>query len=306
MNTYRPNILLADNDAQSRRDLCEFFAQKGWDCNIVSNAEAFDKELGAEAEYDLVIADPSLPGLDLKSLVRDIFRKKPSQALVVVGASSKNQTEMQYIHNGLTDFLTKPVDFSLIERCIEQSIRLRDQEERERMTVRFIKSEKTEMRFTCRELADVQALALPILSRLVDGARLSSYEGLKMRLAIQEAMLNALEHGNLELESRWKEEFEEDGRDKFSKVRGERLSDPLYSERIVKLSSWFDGDCLEITIKDEGNGFLGSETFVPEVSQNLSCFGRGMTLINDAVDELRYAEGGAEVTLIKRLNGSGG
>ena len=306
MNTYRPNILVADNDARSRQDLCAFFAQKGWDCNIVSDAEAFDKELGAGAEYDLVIADPDLPGLDLKSLVRDIFKKKPSQALVVVGASPKNQAEMQYIHNGITDFLTKPVDFSLIERCIEQAVRLRDQEERERMTLRFIKSEKTEMRFTCRELADVQALPLPILNRLVQSSRLSSYEGLKMRLAIQEAILNAVEHGNLELESKWKEEFGDDGRDKFSEIRKERLSDPMYSERLVQLSSWFDGECLEITVKDEGNGFLGSDTFVPDLSQNLSCFGRGMTLINDAVDELRYAEGGSEVTLVKRLNGSGG
>lgn len=306
MNTYRPNILVADNDARSRQDLCAFFARKGWDCNIVTNAEAFDKELCAEAEYDLVIADPAMPGLDLQSLVRDIFKKKPSQALVVVGASPKNQAEMQYIHNGITDFLTKPVDFSLIERCIEQAVRLRDQEERERMTFRFIKSERTEMKFTCRELADVQALALPILSRLVESSRLSSYEGLKMRLAIQEAILNAVEHGNLELESKWKEEFEEDGRDKFSKVRRERLSDPMYSERLVELSSWFDGECLEITVKDEGGGFLGSTTFAPDVSKNLSCFGRGMTLINDAVDELRYADGGSEVTLVKRLTDSGG
>lgn len=306
MNTHRPNILVADNDEESRREFCVFFAEKGWDCNVVGDVAAFDRELGTEAEYDLVIADPALPGLDLQSVIRDIFRKKPSQTLVVVGASPKSQAEMQYIHNGVTDFLSKPVDFSLIERCIEQAVRLRDQEERERMTLRFIKSEKTEMRFTCRELADVQAVALPILSRLVESARLSSYEGLRMRVAIQEAILNALEHGNLELESRWKEEFGEDGRDKFARIRRERLADPSYSERFVELSSWFDGECLEITVKDEGNGFLGSTTFVPDLSQNLSCFGRGMTLISDAVDELRYAEGGSEVTLVKRLNGPGG
>ena len=306
MTPYRPSILVADNDEASRNGLTVFFSEKGWNYNVVSDAQQFDRELNTEAEYDLVIADPDLPGLDLTTLVRDVFRRKPSQALIVVGSSPDTNREMRLIHNRTTDVITKPVDFTLIERCIEQAVRLRDQDERERMSARFIASERTEIKCTCRELAEVQALALPILGRLVEGGLLTSYDGLKIRLAIQEAILNAMEHGNLELESRWKEELGEDGIDRFSRVRKERLADPIYADRIVRFMSFFDGDRLEITITDEGEGFLASESFVQDVGENLSCFGRGMTLMNDAVDEVRYANGGSEVTLIKVLQKSGG
>ncbi len=306
MTPYRPSILVADNDEASRDDLAVFFSEKGWDCNVVSDAQQFDKELNTEAEYDLVIADPDMPGLDLTTLIMDVFRRKPSQALIVVGSSADTNNDMRFIHSGITDVITKPVDFSLIERCIEQAVRLRDQDERERVSARFIVSERTEIKCTCRELAQVQALALPILGRLVESGLLTSYEGLKIRLAIQEALLNAMEHGNLELDSRWKEEICEDGVDRFSRVRKERLADPTYADRIIRFKSFFDGYRLEITIQDEGEGFLASESFVQDVGENLSCFGRGMTLMNDAVDEVRYANGGSEVTLVKVLRKSGG
>jgi DNA-binding response OmpR family regulator len=301
MTPYRPNILVADNDEATRRDLSAFFSRKGWDCNVVCDVEQFGRELSAEAEYDLVIADPDLPGLDLMALVMDVFRRKPSQALIVVGSSPQSDQEMRLIHNGITDVITKPVDFSLIERCIEQAVRLRGQDERERSSARFIASERTEMQFTCQQLAELQAVALPILERLVEADLLTSYDGLKIRLAIQEGILNAMEHGNLELDSRWKEEYEPDGSDKFSRVRRERLADPNYRDRTVHFVSVFDGEVLEITIKDEGDGFLASERFVQDIGENLSCFGRGMTLMNDAVDEIRYTDGGSQVTLIKIL-----
>jgi anti-sigma regulatory factor (Ser/Thr protein kinase) len=158
------------------------------------------------------------------------------------------------------------------------------------------------MRFTCRELGDAQLISLPILSRLIQTQRLLETDGLKLRLAIQEALLNAVEHGNLELQSTWKEEFLPDGSDKFSSVRRARLQDPHFADRSVCLTTWFNRDTLEIVVKDEGKGFRHSDQAPRVDAGNVSCFGRGMTLICHAVDEVRYSDGGSEVTLIKRLN----
>jgi anti-sigma regulatory factor (Ser/Thr protein kinase) len=136
----------------------------------------------------------------------------------------------------------------------------------------------------------------------VQTKRLAENDGLKLRVAIQEALLNAVEHGNLELKSTWKEEFMPDGSDKFSFVRHERMQDPKYADRTVCLTSWFNRDTLEIVVKDEGKGFMHADKRPKVNVDNVSCFGRGMTLIRNAVDEVKYSDGGSEITLIKRLN----
>jgi anti-sigma regulatory factor (Ser/Thr protein kinase) len=157
------------------------------------------------------------------------------------------------------------------------------------------------MRFSCKELGEVQAISLPIVSRLIACSRLAENDALKLKLALQEAVLNAVEHGNLELESSWKEEVMSDGSDKFSHIRRHRMADPSYADRLVVVTSTFDGETIKIIVKDEGKGFLHAQKPAVAVGDNLSCFGRGLTLISNAVDEVRYEDGGSQVTLIKRL-----
>jgi hypothetical protein len=68
--------------------------------------------------------------------------------------------------------------------------------------------------------------------------------------------MNAFEHGNLELRSEWKEELLPDSTDRFGAIRKERLLDPDYANRTVTICSWFDGVRLEISVRDQGRGFL--------------------------------------------------
>jgi anti-sigma regulatory factor (Ser/Thr protein kinase) len=157
------------------------------------------------------------------------------------------------------------------------------------------------MEFSCKQLREIQAISLPIVGRLLAGGLISESDALRIRLAVQEAVLNALEHGNLELDSRWKEIEGGEGLDKFASIRRQRMRDPIYADRCVRVTSIFEEDRFEIMIKDEGKGFLNSRQPIIPGAQNLSCFGRGMTLINNAVDEVRFNDNGSEVTLVKYL-----
>jgi two-component sensor histidine kinase len=132
---------------------------------------------------------------------------------------------------------------------------------------------------------------------------LSHTDALKIRLAVQEAVLNGLEHGNLELDSQWKEELSPDGRDKFSSMRKRRLADPAYADRSVTVNLVYGDGRLEITVRDEGKGFLNARG-VPDSCKvdSLSCSGRGLALMSSAVDEVQFGENGSEVTMIKRLH----
>jgi hypothetical protein len=119
---------------------------------------------------------------------------------------------------------------------------------------------------------------------------------------VQEAVLNGLEHGNLELDSQWKEEIGQDGSDKFSSVRKERLADPSYADRYVYVTLQFSDGSLEITVRDEGKGFLNSKVVQANGKvDSLACSGRGLALMSSAVDEVRFGKNGSVVTMIKRL-----
>jgi DNA-binding response OmpR family regulator len=299
MIPVQPSILLADSDERRRETLSSFCKKKGWGCRAVSDVTQFQSYLQNES-FDLVIADADMPGLSPMILIGQASRKRPSQSLLVVSDSSNKEYDLRMFRGASADVIAEPVDLTWLESCVEQAVSSKRQEEREQLAYSFVVSERTEMIFSCKELGQAQAIALPIVGRLLAAKRLSETDALKIRVAVQEAILNAFEHGNLELDSRWKEESVGDT-DRFTAARNERLRDPRYANRKVAITSWFDGEAIQIIVKDEGKGFSRDEKKDP-VAHELSPYGRGLTLMRNAVDQVVFSCGGSEVTLTKKVS----
>jgi CheY-like chemotaxis protein len=295
-----PTILLADGDAQSREVLGSFFQQHGWRYDVVAEAELVDTALD-KSSYDIVIADVAMPGMDSLGLLQAILQKHPTQAVIALSRDTSYDEALNYFRSGATDLLARPVDLPWLERVVRQIVYSKRIEERERLSYKFVTHEKTEMVFSCREVIELGTVPLPIVGRLEAIGALEHAEGLRVRLAVQEAVLNGLEHGNLALESVWKEEVRANGDDRFAEVRRERLSDPRYSERSIHVSVAYEEEVLQISIRDEGEGFLnlgaGNQT---HGAHPVSCSGRGLALMSSAVDEVLFDRNGSEVTLRKR------
>jgi serine/threonine-protein kinase RsbW len=96
-----------------------------------------------------------------------------------------------------------------------------------------------------------------------------------IRLALEEALVNAIKHGN-------------------------RL-DP---NKHVRISCWIDRDRVEIRIEDEGRGFQPEDIPDPTAEENLEKpSGRGIMLMRAFMDSIEYNDRGNCVTL-KKLRGS--
>jgi DNA-binding response OmpR family regulator len=296
-----PSILLADGNEQSRQMFGTFFAGRGWSYEVVPDSSSMVGAL-EKGTYDIIIADVALSGPDSAKVLREILEKHPSQAIIAVSPNATYEDALTMFRSGATDLLARPIDFVWLERVVQQIVFSRRNDERERATYRFVTSERTEMRFSCADVAQVSSISLPVVGRLAQSGMLSHTEALKIRLAVQEAVLNGLEHGNLELDSQWKEEIGEDGSDKFSSVRKDRLADPSYADRYVYVTLQFSDGSLEITVRDEGKGFLNSKVVQANGKvDSLACSGRGLALMSSAVDEVRFGKNGSVVTMIKRL-----
>ena len=103
--------------------------------------------------------------------------------------------------------------------------------------------------------------------------RVSERDAFSIRLALEEALVNAIKHGN--------------------------QSDPA---KKVRISYRLLADRFEVAISDEGTGFNPEDVPDPTVFENLErpC-GRGLMLMRHYMSEVRYNDRGNAVTMSKRF-----
>ena len=133
----------------------------------------------------------------------------------------------------------------------------------------------------------------------IDGRRIST-----VALAFNEVLINAIEHGNLELPVNYfVENPGSEEKETVFDLKNERLKDSKYADKKIIINYRFHNDETAVTIIDEGPGFDAASVVDYLVSDDTSksegC-GRGLMLLKYAVDEIRFNEKGNEVTLIIR------
>jgi len=121
-----PKILLIDDDRTFLNAMTALIM-------TVRTDIAVDTALCAEAglllvglgDYDAVLSDVRMPGLDGLRLVRECKRLRPSMPVVLVTGYGDQDVEAQALHLGAYAFIHKPVQpevlLSLIDRAIQQT-----------------------------------------------------------------------------------------------------------------------------------------------------------------------------------------
>ncbi len=103
-------------------------------------------------------------------------------------------------------------------------------------------------------------------------------------LALEEALLNAVEHGNLELDSSLRS-VDADGGDLYEILRLQRMADSRYASRRVRIGLRVEGDRAIVEVDDDGSG-IDEESRGPAGAGDL--MGRGMALIRRAFDSVEH------------------
>jgi len=117
-------------------------------------------------------------------------------------------------------------------------------------------------------------------------------------LALEEALVNAVEHGNLGLDSSLKPADPGDP-DRFEEERQRRLEDPELGGRPIRLELAVVGGRAEVSVEDSGEGFDPSILERPD-SAGLAASGKGYCLIRRPFDSVSHNAKGNRITLAKR------
>ncbi len=134
-----------------------------------------------------------------------------------------------------------------------------------------------------------------IRQRLLQVGSCDEVEADRLLMGLHEGLTNAVIHGNLEIPSALKE----DG-DAFARHLVERLDDPAYNRRCVRVGLGFDGTGWQWIITDEGPGFnveavLHRLEVDPE--NGFLASGRGILMMRAFFDDVRWEAGGRRLIL---------
>ena len=144
-------------------------------------------------------------------------------------------------------------------------------------------------------------LAGRVIAQLEDQLRALEYDDatgiLRITMALKEAVTNAIDHGNLELDS----VLRDDDISRFWDLGKKRKQQFPWKDRQVTLHMSATPEEVRYTIKDEGPGFDPSQLSDPTDPENLlKAHGRGLMLIRTFMDAVTHNETGNEITLVKR------
>ena len=151
---------------------------------------------------------------------------------------------------------------------------------------------KSEFHFV---LGNDTALIAPIINYLDEIIKMLKLCGVNQRMrvgvALQEACLNAIHHGNLEVSSDLRQEDESN----YHRLVRARRSQAPYEKRRVTIDVNATADEVVYTITDEGPGFDPSTLPVPADAANLERIGgRGILLIRTFMDTVRHNAAGRQ------------
>lgn len=125
---------------------------------------------------------------------------------------------------------------------------------------------------------------------------------LMVKMGLQEVIINAIEHGNLNISFDEKTHAMAEGR--YLDFIRERQLDPRYRDRRVTIDYILTSESVRYMVTDEGGGFDFHSTMNKvdkTVEQDMLTHGRGINMTKVLFDEVKYNKKGNQVLLIKNL-----
>jgi CheY-like chemotaxis protein len=245
---------------------------------------------------DIVLTDLDMPVMDGLELVQAIRRDYPALPVILMTVMGSEDVAARALHQGAASYVRKRSLTREVVRTVGSVLTV----------VRALPQQ--ERGLDC--LTDGQlgfaldndpARAPPLLGYLEEVASLlhphDRTERIRVGIALNEALLNAILHGNLELSSDLRQEDEEVFRD----LGEERRRQTPYRDRRVHVRARLSRSEAVYVVENEGPGF--DPATVPDLtdSANLERIGgRGLMLIRTFMDEVDYNEKGNRITMRKR------
>jgi CheY-like chemotaxis protein/anti-sigma regulatory factor (Ser/Thr protein kinase) len=242
---------------------------------------------------DLVLTDLQMPEMDGLGLVTEISAKYPLIPTILMTAAGSESVAREALERGAASYVPKKFLAAELLETVQRVIAMSD---KERLRSRLLNRLAESTWVLDNDPVLVSGLVAHIRGLLEQRKVCSESDVMRLSTAIDEAMLNSLYHGNLEVESSLKEQDDR----AFHELAAQRRLEALWCDRRITVTVKFE-DGVRIVIRDQGNGFDPDSLPDPTDPENLiKASGRGLLLMRAFMDEVHHNETGNEVTLVKK------
>ena len=261
----------------------------------ISSAEDGETALklleASPSTFDVVLLDQHMPGLSGMQVLEKIKEHPVLMHCPVIFQSGDTDPEaiVAGLKAGAHYYLTKPYDNSVLCSVVKTAVKdraeyVRLQDELDKRT--SLLGLLTAARFEFRTLDEGRALAA-LLSRACP-------DPVSVATGLTELILNAIEHGNLQISYAEKSALNETG--SWTDEVERRLALPEYCQRKASVAFELIGTTIELTVKDEGDGFDWRPYMELSPHRAMDTHGRGIALANMlSFSSLEYRGNGSEV-----------
>lgn len=262
---------------------------------------AVDGQEGAavfeEKRPRVVVTDLQMPKMNGLELTAAIRKLAPTVPVILTTGTGSEQIAAEALLKGATSYVPKSAMHSALVQTIHQVLVVSDATAHAEKPCDCLSQLQLEL-----HLPNKESLVPGVIARLEESLQelklFNEMEWTQIAMALDESILNAMIHGNLEVASKLRDV--EDG-EAYREEIEKRQQEMPFQERRVVVSLTATRNQAVFTVRDEGGGF--DVTSVPDPTdpanlENMS--GRGLLLINAFMDEVKHNDRGNEITMLKR------
>ncbi len=296
MRSNQHTVLIVDDSAVDRR-LVSGLLEKAGGYKILLATNGLDAmDVLRREAVDLVLTDLQMAEMDGLQLVEAARADFPLVPMILMTAKGSEEIAVQALSKGAASYVVKRRLTQELLEIVEQVLLSSDENRTQSRLMH---------RLVCNDFSFVLNNDLNLVHSLVKYiqhtlrcVRLSDeVDRLRVGIAVEEALLNAMYHGNLEVSS----DLKEQDPNAFEELAKQRCLLEPYRDRRILVEARLSRDEARYIIRDEGCGFDPTTLPDPCDPANLEKpSGRGILLMRSFMDEIVFNDTGNQVTLVKR------
>lgn len=295
-------VLVVDDSPVDRLRIGRLLQKAGFEVIFAENGK-LALDLLAKGSVDIVVTDLHMPELDGLELMEAIRLRYPAVPVLLMTAHGSEEIAVKALQRGAANYVPKrsiaedlvPTVRNVLEVTQPE---IPQTESPEHNVLDLV--EYTESKYVLHNEIGVIPSLISYLEanltrmKLIDGTTL-----IQIGMALREALVNAITHGNLEVPS----SLREDATNTYFDIIEERKRTKPYCDRQVIITAREARNEVTYVIVDEGPGFDPSSLPDPtDLLQLEKVHGRGLWLIRTFMDEVRHNARGNEITMVKYID----
>ena len=246
---------------------------------------------------DLIVTDLRMPEMDGLGLVERVTADGIGVPVILMTSFGNEEIALQALNAGAASYVPKAVLDKYLIYTVENVIALSQGKKNRQRVLQALTH--VHLQFVLdNDITYVPPLISYLQEQMAIMRLFDESQLLRVGIALCEALTNAIHHGNLELDSEWRQNDEAE----YFRIAEERRQSKPYSDRRVRMVSTLSDQEVRFVIDDEGLGFKVDQIRDPTDEINMERMGgRGLLLIRSFMDQVTHNSTGNSIALIKNV-----